>query len=72
MAKTVQDIRTEFNKRGVSIAAWAEHHQFSQVLVYAVLRGDRKCLRGQSHRIAVALGLKEDLGYSKSKHESCF
>lgn len=28
------------------------------MLVYAVIKGERKCLRGESHRIAVALGLK--------------
>ena len=47
-----------FYEQGISIAEWAIAHQFSVALVYAVLDGKRKCLRGQSHQIAIALGLK--------------
>ncbi|WP_093125732.1 DNA-binding protein [Variovorax sp. OK605] len=43
---------------GTTAAGWADANGFSRALVYAVLRGERKCLRGQSHAIAVALGLK--------------
>ncbi|CAK7016588.1 hypothetical protein CUZ56_02673 [Saezia sanguinis] len=69
MARTVREVLAEFNRRGITITEWASHHQFSRVLVYAVLRGDRKCLRGQSHRIAVALGIKDsELLHSKRKH----
>lgn len=46
---------------GISIAEWARENRFSCGLVYQVLEGKRRCLRGQSHRIAVALGLKEGL-----------
>lgn len=48
----------DFRSNGVAIAAWAESNGFSPALVYAVLRGERKCLRGQSHQIAKALGMK--------------
>jgi gp16 family phage-associated protein len=43
---------------GVTIKNWAEHNGFHRAIVYSVLSGRRKCLRGQSHEIAVALGLK--------------
>jgi gp16 family phage-associated protein len=43
---------------GVTIKTWAESHGFQSSIVYSVLSGRRKCLRGQSHQIAVALGLK--------------
>lgn len=43
---------------GVSISEWARENGFAAGLVYSVLHGKRKCLRGQSYRIAVALGLK--------------
>lgn len=48
-----------FEDTGVSVAEWARVQGFSTVLVYQVLEGNRKCLRGQSHKIAVALGLKK-------------
>lgn len=43
---------------GESIADWADRHGFERKLVYSILTGNRKCLRGQSFKIAVALGLK--------------
>ena len=47
-----------FRENGVSVAAWAVRNGFNPAIVYAVLRGGRKCLRGQSHEIAVSLGIK--------------
>ncbi|MCW5596585.1 MAG: DNA-binding protein [Rhodocyclaceae bacterium] len=47
-----------FRESGVSVAAWAVRNGFNPAIVYAVLRGGRKCLRGQSHQIAVSLGIK--------------
>lgn len=47
-----------FRANGQSVAAWARSMNFNARLVYAVLRGERKCLRGQSHEIAKELGLK--------------
>lgn len=44
--------------QGVNVKAWALEQGFHPSVVYSVLRGQRKCLRGQSYRIAVALGLK--------------
>lgn len=43
---------------GLSIAQWARDRGFNIRLVYSVLRGERKCLRGESYRIAKALGIK--------------
>ncbi|MBI5006077.1 MAG: DNA-binding protein [Nitrosomonadales bacterium] len=47
-----------FRLNGLNINSWAREQGFAPALVYAVLQGRRKCLRGQSHQIAVALGLK--------------
>ncbi len=52
------EIRASFRASGISIAEWSSRHGFKAALVYAVIKGERKCLRGESHRIAVALGLK--------------
>lgn len=59
--KTPAQARAEFERRGMSIAAWARQHNLTPSLVYEILGGHshRRCLRGQSHRAAVLLGIKE-------------
>lgn len=52
-------IRQEFARRGVSISEWARAHGYSKQLVYQVLAGRKRCVRGQCHEIAVRLGLKD-------------
>jgi gp16 family phage-associated protein len=56
------DIRSKVKKRfadeGVCIADWARRHGFERKLVYRVLDGSAKGLRGKAHNIAVALGIK--------------
>lgn len=47
----------DFRKNGTTVAKWAKSHGFAVGLVYKVL-GGRKALRGESHRIARALGMK--------------
>ena len=56
--RTAADVRKEFDMRGISAAAWAREHGFTPVMVYQVLRSKNIPARGQSHRIAVALGMK--------------
>lgn len=67
--------RAVFENTGWSVAEWARLQGFSTGLVYQVLEGRRKCLRGQSYRIAVALGLKQgetvDLGQLTEKLKAC-
>jgi gp16 family phage-associated protein len=57
--RTAPDLRWVFERLGVSIADWARMNGFSSALVYQVLAGRKRCLRGQSHQIAVRLGLKD-------------
>ena len=56
--KTPQEVREELRRKGVSITQWAVGNKFSPNLVFAVLSGSRTPTRGQTHNIAVALGLK--------------
>jgi gp16 family phage-associated protein len=58
--RTPREVQTWFRENGLTVAAWSKERSFSPALVYAVVRGQRKCLRGESHRIAVALGLKPE------------
>ncbi len=48
-----------FEAQGLSVAEWSRSWGFKTALVYRVLRGEAKCLRGESHQIAIALGVKE-------------
>lgn len=64
MLKTRQQVRDEFSRRGMSISGWAKNRGYSPNLAYDIINDDdsnprRKCLRGESHNIAVELGLKE-------------
>ncbi len=59
--KTREQVRRDFDRHGKSIAAWAKSHGFSVPNTYLVLRGKNKGLRGQSHRIAVLLGIKDGI-----------
>lgn len=61
------EIKDAFDRAGISISEWARANGFSGSLVYQVLEGKRLCKRGQSHKIAVALGLKK--GSSASVEE---
>lgn len=53
------EIRELFRAKGWSVAAWARQHGFPAPLVYRVLRGETECLRGQTHEIGLALGIKD-------------
>ena len=57
--RTSSEVRAEFARKGLSIAGWARKHGFGRSLVYEVLSGRKKCHRGQSHKIAVLLGMKD-------------
>lgn len=57
--RTADEARAELQRQGVSISRWAIANGFSTNLVFEVLAGRKKCLRGQAHAIAVKLGLKE-------------
>ncbi|MFZ6657219.1 DNA-binding protein [Undibacterium sp. TJN19] len=54
----IDEVKQRFFEQGTCIREWARAHEFDPFLVYAVLSGRAKAKRGESHRIAVALGLK--------------
>jgi gp16 family phage-associated protein len=54
-----QLIKKQLNNDGITISEWAKKNGFNPALVYVVLAGKRKCLRGKSHEIAIRLGIKE-------------
>lgn len=57
--KTREQVLADFKAAGISISEWARANNFNRMTVVDLLRGIRKGLRGEAHRCAVALGLKD-------------
>ena len=57
--RTASEARAELQSKGVSITQWALANKFSPNMVFEVLGGRKKCVRGQAHQIAIKLGLKD-------------
>lgn len=57
--QAVAQAKARLTAKGMTYAQWADDHGFSRRLVYEILAGRRACRRGVSHRVAVALGLKD-------------
>lgn len=56
--EALEAARRHLYDEGVSVIDWARANGFDVHLVYGVLSGRSRASRGESHRIAVALGLK--------------
>lgn len=60
--RTAADVRREFDAKGITVADFAREHGFKDpTVVYQVLGGHRRGRRGEAHRAAVLLGLKEGI-----------
>ncbi|WP_136067115.1 DNA-binding protein [Modicisalibacter radicis] len=56
---TREQARNELERRGISIAEFSRAHKLNPNLVHDLLAGRKKGLRGESHRAAVLLGIKD-------------
>ena len=56
--KTPEQVLAHLRECGISVSEWSRTHQISRAIVYRVLSGTNRGLRGQGHRAAVLLGLK--------------
>ena len=54
-----ESVKDAFAERGLSISEWARKHNLAPQYVYDLLNGRTNGARGESHRAAVLLGLKE-------------
>lgn len=59
--KLPADAKVELDRCGVSVAEWARKHSVSPTVVRGVLSGSLKGRRGQAHKVAVLLGIKDGL-----------
>ena len=50
---------------GISVSQFAREHGFSRAIVYELLAGRKRGLRGQAHNIAVALGMKRGVATTR-------
>jgi len=59
--KTIQQAREDMERRGETLAGWARKHGFNPENVRAVVYGNSKGKWGESHKIAVMLGIKDGI-----------
>jgi len=57
--KTVEEVKKEFDRKGLSFSLWARQNGIRPGVVYDLITGRQLGRRGQSHKAAVLLGLKE-------------
>lgn len=55
----VAEVQKRFRDQGVNLREWAKANGVKEKLAYEVFSGRRSCLRGESHRVAVLMGLKD-------------
>ena len=56
---TPEQARAELERRGISIAEFSRLHKLNKNLVSDLLNGRKKGRRGEAHRAAVLLGIKD-------------
>lgn len=59
MALTREQARQELERRGITIADFCRAHDLNRNLVSDLLAGRKKGRRGEAHRAAVLLGIKD-------------
>ena len=57
--RTIEEVSADFTRRGLSVADWARRHGVSPKAVYDIMQGRRMGKRGEAHRAAVLLGIKD-------------
>lgn len=57
--RSLEDVEREFDKKGLSKADWAREHGLRPGVLYEIFSRRSSCKRGEAHRAAVLLGLKE-------------
>lgn len=55
---STDEVKSLFRQAGTTVSKWAEANGYTRHKVYLVLNGQNKGLWGESHQIAVKLGLK--------------
>lgn len=67
--KTVEEVKAEMARRGITAVAWAKKHQVSPETVRGLILGRIKGRSGEAHKVAVLLGLKDGEIIENGGHE---
>lgn len=67
--RTVQEIRAEWLRKGLTQNDWAKKHGFVPSAVSQVLNGQNSGRKGVGHKIAVLLGIKDGEIIEDSNHD---
>ena len=57
--RSLEDVERELDRKGISKADWAREHVSKPGVLYEIFSRRSSCRRGEAHRAAVLLGLKE-------------
>ena len=57
--RSLEDVDRELDRKGISKADWAREHGIKPGVLYEIFSRRSSCRRGEAHRAAVLLGLKE-------------
>lgn len=57
--RSLEDVERELDRKGISKADWARKHGIKPGVLYEIFSRRSSCRRGEAHRAAVLLGLKE-------------
>lgn len=57
--RTRDEVLADFERRGVNVAQWARDRGLTRQAVFAALNGRTKGRRGDAHKAAVLLGIKD-------------
>lgn len=57
--RSADQAKAELRRKGVSVTGWAKANNLCPVTVFQLLAGRLKGTRGESHRAAVLLGMKD-------------
>lgn len=59
--RTAEEVKEDFQRRGITITQWARDNGFWPAQVHQLLIGKSKGRYGDAHRIAVRLGMKDGI-----------
>lgn len=67
--KTREEVRADFERKGLSVRRWALKHGVAPGTVAGVLSGRLSGRFGESHKIVVLLGIKDGVIVEDDDHE---
>lgn len=67
--KTPEQVKADFEKRGINVTQWARERGVSRQAVFDIMNGKNKGKRGNAHKAAVLLGIKDGVIESEGSQQ---